>query len=99
MQKSIDNNPLRAEKKEGKTMETELSPKAAKYLSKMDAASKQRIIQAIKKLEQEPPQGDIKKMQGKDGYRLRVGKYRALFDVMDNKIIVYDIDVRGQIYK
>ena len=38
-------------------------------------------------------------MQGKDGYRLRIGKYMALFDIMDNKIVVYDIDVRGQIYK
>ena len=80
-------------------MNTELSPTAAKYLSKLDSTSKSRIIAALKKLESEPPEGDIKKMQGKDGYRLRIGKYRALFDIMDNKIVVYDIDVRGQIYK
>lgn len=80
-------------------MKTELSPQAVKYLSKLDGVSKKRIINAFKKLEQEPIQGDIKKMQGKNGYRLRIGKYRALFDIYDNKIIVYDIDVRGQIYK
>ena len=80
-------------------MNTELSPKAAKYLTRLDSTSKSRIIEALKKLEAEPPEGDIKKMQGKDGYRLRIGKYRALFDVNGDKIIVYDIDVRGQIYK
>ncbi len=80
-------------------MEVEVSPKAVKYLSKIDTVSKNRIIRALRKLQSEPPEGDIKKMKGKDGFRLRIGKYRALFDVMENKIIVYDIDVRGQIYK
>lgn len=80
-------------------MTTELSPKAAKYLSRLDAATKARIIKALRKLEAEPPEGDIKKMQGQDGFRLRIGKYRALFDILEDKIIVYDIDVRGQIYK
>ena len=80
-------------------MKTELSPQAAKYFSKLDNVSKKRIAAAFKKLEPEPPEGDIKKLQGKDGYRLRVGKFRALFDITDNKIIVYDLDVRGQIYK
>ncbi|HIV85523.1 MAG TPA: type II toxin-antitoxin system RelE/ParE family toxin [Candidatus Monoglobus merdigallinarum] len=80
-------------------MDIELSPKSAKYLIKLDNITKQRIKSALIKLAQEPPQGDIKKLQGKDGYRLRIGKYRALFDIADNKIIVYDIDSRGQVYK
>ena len=78
---------------------TELSPKAAKYLLKLDSNTKSRIIKAFKNLEKEPPQGDIKKMQGKDGFRLRIGKFRALFDITDDKIIIYDINSRGQIYK
>ena len=34
-------------------------------------------------------------------YRLRLGKYRALFTVINDKlvILVLDIDSRGQIYK
>ncbi len=80
-------------------MKTELSPQAVKYFKRLDEVTRKRIVKAFQKLEQEPPQGDIKKMQGKDGYRLRIGKYRALFDIKDNKIIVYDLDVRGQIYK
>lgn len=80
-------------------MDIELSPKAAKYLIKLDNITKQRIKAAFTRLAQEPPQGDIKKLQGKDGYRLRIGKYRVLFDIAVNKIIVYNIDSRGQIYK
>ncbi len=80
-------------------MDIELSPKATKYYTRLDSVTKQRIKAAFVRLSQEPPQGDIRKMQGQDGYRLRIGKYRALFDVVDNKILVYDIDSRGQIYK
>jgi len=80
-------------------MKVELSPKVVKYLSRIDTKTKERIINAFKKLSDEPPQGDIKRLQGKDGFRLRVGKHRALFDVANDIIIVYDIDVRGQIYK
>ena len=80
-------------------MNVELSPKAFKYLSKLDANTRQRITQAFHRLSEDPPKGDIKKLHGKDGFRLRIGKYRALFDIDNNKIIVYDIDVRGQIYK
>lgn len=80
-------------------MNVELSPKAAKYLSRLDNPIKDRIKAALRKLSEEPPQGDIKAMSGRDGYRLRVGNYRLLFDIMDNVIIVYEIGLRGQIYK
>ena len=52
--------------------------------------------QAISKL---PLEGDIKKMQGVSGYRLRVGTYRILFDVNGLIVDIIDIGNRGQIYK
>ena len=45
---------------------------------------------------------DIKKYQGKrNAYRLRIGQYRAIFQVLDEKLViaVIDIDSRGGIYK
>ena len=80
-------------------IQVELSPKAAKYLSKLDTVTKNRIVKGLKKLALEPPQGDIKNLNGKDGFRLRIGKYRILFDIVDNAMLVYEIDSRGQIYK
>lgn len=80
-------------------MNIELSPRAAKYLARLDNPLKDRIKSALHNLAQEPPQGDIKALAGRDGYRLRVGDYRLLFDILDGSIIVYEIGLRGQIYK
>ena len=44
------------------------------------------------------PHGDIKKLQGIDGYRLRIGDYRVIFDIYGNIIDIIDINNRGQIY-
>ena len=80
-------------------MNVVVSQKVAKYLQRLNEPQKGRIIKALEQLAKEPPEGDIKSMIGRDGYRLRVGDYRLLFDVIDNEIAVYDIGLRGQIYK
>ena len=79
-------------------MKVKLSPKVRKYVDGLNQPLQGRIRAALLKLEQEPPQGDIKAMGGKDGFRLRVGGYRILFD-MTSFIYVYGIGLRGQIYK
>ena len=72
------------------------SKKAVKFLKKQDTSNQKRILTAISKL---PLEGDIKKLQGTDGYRLRVGNFRILFDVNGTIIDIVDIGNRGQIYK
>lgn len=45
---------------------------------------------------------DVKNMIGYDNeYRLRIGQYRALFQIIEDEIIILVIDIssRGQIYK
>jgi mRNA interferase RelE/StbE len=80
-------------------MNTVLSPQTVKYLNRLNEPDKSRIIKALKKLESEPPQGDIKSLVGQDGYRLRIGNYRALFDVIDNTIVIHALSPRGDAYK
>ncbi len=77
-------------------MEIRYSKPATKFLRKQDKPTQQRIMTAIEKL---PFEGDIRKMQGVAGYRLRVGNYRVLFDVNGIIIDIIDIGNRGQIYK
>jgi mRNA interferase RelE/StbE len=72
------------------------SKNALKFLKKQDKSTQQRIITAIEKL---PLEGDIIKLQGTDGYRLRVGTFRVLFNVDGIIIDIIDIGNRGQIYK
>lgn len=47
---------------------------------------------------------DIKKLYDKtynDVFRLRIGKYRAIFRIINNEILIYVfiIDSRGDVYK
>lgn len=72
------------------------SKKAEKFLKKQDKPTQRRIVEAISKL---PASGDIRKLQGTVGYRLRVGNFRVLFDVNGLIIDIIEIGNRGQIYK
>ncbi len=46
------------------------------------------------------PRLDIKKLKGfKSHYRLRIGNFRILFEIENNKIIIYAILSREKAYK
>lgn len=71
---------------------------AEKFLKKQDRKTQERLLNTIYKL----PEGtDIKKLQGHNMYRMRVGTIRILYTIDDViKIIsVEDINNRGDIYK
>ena len=71
---------------------------AQKFLEKQDKAQRLRLYKAIYRL----PEGTgIKKMQGYDLYRLRVGNYRILYRIDDvvRIITIENIDNRGDVYK
>ena len=76
-------------------MEINYSKQAIKFLSKQDKPTKIRIVTAINNL----PSGDVKKLQGEEGYRLRVGTFRIIFDYDGNILRIEKIDNRGQVYK
>ena len=72
------------------------SKKAENFLKKQDKATQKRLIDAIERL---PSLGDIQKLHGTSGYRLRVGDFRVLFDINGVIINIAKIDNRGQLYK
>jgi mRNA interferase RelE/StbE len=74
-----------------------LSREAASYLKRLSAPQRERIAAALRGLAGEPPEGDIIKLTGIDGYRARVGDLRILFDIADS-ILVRNIVPRGQAY-
>ena len=80
-------------------MRVELSSKAEKQFDKLNEPDLSKIAAALIKLGKEPPEGDIKKLKNRDGYRLRTGDYRIIYDVDNNRIDVLTIDTRGQAYK
>jgi len=80
-----------------------LERRAQRQLEKLDEETKARIIEALYVLGDIgfSARLDIKKLQGyKDQYRLRVGKYRILFELQPGKIIiVYAILPRRRAYR
>jgi len=80
-------------------MRVELSNTAKKQFNRLNEPYRSRIAAALDKLENEPPEGDIKKLQGRDGYRVVVGTYRILFDIENDRIDVFKIAPRGQAYR
>jgi len=65
-----------------------LSKKAEKQLDKLSDKIAEPILKAISAFEDNPrPQG-YKKLKGIEGYRIRVGDYRIIYDIFDNELIV-----------
>lgn len=81
------------------SMEVVFENNAVKQYERLNEPDLTRITNAIDKLENEPPQGDIKKLTDREDYRLRVGGYRVLYHIENETIIVSKIDQRGQAYK
>jgi mRNA interferase RelE/StbE len=81
------------------------SKDSLKFLSKLDKKSVDRIREAIAKLTLDPPEGDIKLMQGfpDNRKRLRVGSWRVIYKYgSENSVeilFIIDIGNRGDIYK
>lgn len=73
-------------------MNINYSKQAVKFLSKQDKPTRIRIIEAIKRL----PEGDVKKLQGQHGYRLRVGDYRVIFDKTGDILYIEKIIIAGK---
>lgn len=70
---------------------------------KLPADARQRIQEALRQLaaDVDTARLDIKALQGRDGFRLRVGKWRVIYHRDDNAMIILVVDAgsRGDIYK
>lgn len=56
-----------------------LTPGAAKDLGGLPRDARERIEAGLHRYAT-TGQGDVKALQGRDGYRLRIGSYRVIFD-------------------
>lgn len=65
-----------------------LSKKAQKQLDKLPDTIAEPIFDAIIELEENPRPAGIKKLKGRDGYRIRIGNYRIIYEIFDSELIV-----------
>jgi mRNA interferase RelE/StbE len=77
--------------------------RAYEFLKDLKSEEKQRIVDKLKQLEDFPAVrlGIVKIAGETDAFRLRIGKYRALFKVyaQEKIIVVAKIDVIKRIYQ
>lgn len=80
-------------------MRIQIDKPAMKFLAKQPKPQQERLLRAIYKL---PTEGDIKPMAGHaELYRLRVGDYRVLYSIENDRLIVRVMQIgnRGDVYK
>ena len=76
----------------------ELMPKAIKDLKALPKSDAKNVVEKIRSLEK-GLNGDIKKLTNfTPEYRLRVGNYRVLFEIEEQRILVYRIKHRKEAY-
>lgn len=82
------------------TYEVIFSDFADKQLNKLPLDVQVRIVSTIKRCRIRP-YAHIKKLVSSRYFRLRIGDYRAILDIIDNKLIILVIEVghRKNIYK
>jgi mRNA interferase RelE/StbE len=74
---------------------------AQKQLNELPYSAAEKLITTIKELAQNPRPSGYKKLKGRDGYRLRKGNYRILYEIRDTTLIINVIAIghRKNIYK
>lgn len=78
-----------------------LSKQAATALQRMPQSDAKRIAAKLQQYSADPSSmaNNVKKLQGSEHYRLRVGDWRVIFDETGIIIDVVKIALRGDVYK
>jgi mRNA interferase RelE/StbE len=82
--------------------QVEFSASAAREFRKLPAAVRMSLAPKIDALARNPRPGGTKKLVGeRNGWRLRVGDYRMLFEIHDSdrRILIVTIGHRREVYR
>jgi mRNA interferase RelE/StbE len=74
---------------------------AAKEIERLNKQDKIRVIARIRKLAFDPRPAGSKKLSSQEKYRIRQGRYRILYKIEDNELIITVVKVghRKDVYK
>jgi len=73
----------------------------AKDLRPLGKKDRERIFAALRRLSENPFQGDVEKLAVAGCFRLRVGRYRVLFQIDQSRgeLVVFKVAHRSTAYK
>ena len=76
--------------------QVELSRDAAKFLKKLDKKTLYRMQGVIELLSQNPRPPKSKKLTNKNYWRVRVGDYRIIYEILDKNLIIIVIKIANR---
>ena len=81
--------------------ELQITPRAAKELSKLHKTDVEKVRTAIAALADEPRPAGCKKLRGVEAWRIRIGDYRVIYEIHDDKllVIVFRAGHRSSVYE
>jgi mRNA interferase RelE/StbE len=73
---------------------------AEKDLDRLPVKMHDRIVERLVSLKEDPRPLGVKKLRGREGYRIRVGDYRILYvvDDLERKVEVFSVAHRREVY-
>jgi mRNA interferase RelE/StbE len=72
----------------------DISPRARRLIRRLPRDVQTRAGHAIDGLEQDPRPPGVVKMSGYDRrYRVRIGDYRVVYDIFDDRLVILIIEV------
>jgi len=73
------------------------------YLKRLPRGWREKIVGAIETLAEDPdsPRLDVRKLTGREGFRLRVGKHRVIYERHEGRLVILVVVIRGRgdVYK
>ena len=76
---------------------------AAKSLQKMPRDVARLVREKLEKIAVDPyaSHPNATKLQGRDGYRLRLGDWRVIYEVQNDKLVILVLKIasRGEVYR
>ena len=84
-----------------RTYNIEIEKPALKSLKKLDKPVRTRVVDAINGLATSPRPSGVKALVGSGFLRIRVGDYRIIYEVHDDRLVVVVIELghRSDIYR
>jgi mRNA interferase RelE/StbE len=78
-----------------------IKPTAQKDLDKLPDKEVVKIARRLTQLQENPRPIGIQKLTDQEGYRIRIGDYRILFEIEDKekKVFIYRIKPRKEAYR
>jgi mRNA interferase RelE/StbE len=70
------------------TYSVSLSKTAVRQLDRLPEETAETILKAIHRLAENPRPHGVKKLKGREGYRIRRGDFRIIYDIYDRQLVI-----------